>query len=569
MGRRSARLWLAVLVCLLLTACGGAAEPGRRTTTPRPTPPVTDITPPPPTTTAAPQSRPNVLVIETDDMRTDDLRFMPHVRRLVRDRGLSFENSFAPYPLCCPSRASFLTGEYAHNHHVYSHEDPFGFAAFRDRRTIATVLQGSGYRTGLVGKYLNGYGEQALRPSGRSSLRYVPPGWTRWRGASDHVWSPLDRIHGGTYDYFDLVENVDGRIRSFPGRYTTDVTAAQTRRMTDRFGRGDDPWFVWWTPVAPHHGTPVEPDDPPPSRRTDGFTTTWVTPARPDWVKGRFDREVTHGAGTPARRPAEADVSDKPRFLRNQPGLTAAERDAETAVTRQRAESLFVLDVQVGRTLSRLSENGQLADTIVVFTSDNGYYLGEHRKRQGKINLHEPSLRVPLLMAGPGIPVGRRYDPVTTVDLAPTLAAWAGTRMPRADGTDLGPLIEGGDRGWTRAVVTEGMMPEPVYRARHALGRSPLNTRGLRLGRWKLTRYSTGETELYDLRRDPLELHSLTRDPAYARVLGQLKALFRERRDCAGRQCLAPLPPRWRLTPAANARLTRAQVRATERYYGS
>ena len=98
------------------------------------------------------------------------------------------------------------------------------------------------------------------------------------------------------------------------------------------------------------------------------------------------------------------------------------------------------------------------------------------------------------------MPQGRRYDPVSTVDLAPTLASYAGVRMPGADGIDLRPLIEQGDRGWDRAIVTEGMMPEGRYAEKHRLGPSPLNTRGLRLGRWKITRYSSGEAELYDLR---------------------------------------------------------------------
>ena len=199
-------------------------------------------------------------------------------------------------------------------------------------------------------------------------------------------------------------------------------------------------------------------------------------------------------------------------------------------MTRQRAESLYALDVQIRRTYAHLRKIGELENTVIAFTSDNGYYLGEHRKRTGKINLHEPSLRVPLLIAGPGVPRGRRYDPVTTVDLAPTLAAYAGTRMDRADGTSILPIIRG-DQGWDRAVVTEGMMGFGRYAEEFALGRSPLDTRGLRLGRWKLTRYSTGETELYDLLTDPLELRNLARRPAHAETLrehaGPLRALPR------------------------------------------
>ncbi len=295
--------------------------------------------------------------------------------------------------------------------------------------------------------------------------------------------------------------------------------------MITGFSKTRAPWFVWWTPTAPHHGLPVEPDDPAPTRRRDGEFSSWDTPGRPDWVKGRFDRRITHGSGTPSSGSAEKIIKDKPNYLRKQPELTAAEKAAETEVTRQRAESLFALDVQVRRTYAHLRKIGELENTVIAFTSDNGYYLGEHRKRTGKITLHEPSLRVPLLIAGPGVPRGRRYDPVTTIDLAPTLAAYAGTKIDRADGTSLLPVIRG-DQGWDRAVVTEGMMGFGRYAEEFELGRSPLDTRGLRLGRWKLTRYSTGETELYDLLTDPLELRNLARAPAHAGTLRTLLDLY-------------------------------------------
>ena len=519
--------------------------------------------------TKSPDQQPNVLVIETDDMRWGDLRWMPAVRRLIQRRGLSFENSFAPYPLCCPSRSSFLSGQYAHNHHVYTHLEPYGFAAFRDQHSIATVLQAAGYQTALVGKYLNGYGEQYLR-SGEPSLHYEPPGWDQWYAGSDHLWD-FDDPHygGGTYSYNHLVQNINGEIHDFPGRYSTDVVAEQTRSVITGFSKDPAPWFVWWTPTAPHHGLPVEPDDPAPTRRQDGEFSEWDTPGRPAWVKGRFDREITHGSGTPASGSAEEDVTDKPYYLRRLPELNAAEKAAETEVTRQRAESLYALDVQVRGTIRHLRDLGQLDDTIIVFTSDNGYYLGEHRKRTGKVTLHEPSLRVPLLIAGPGVPHGRRYDPVTTIDLAPTLAAYAGTTMSGADGTSLLPIVHGRDRGWNRPVVTEAMMGFGRYAEEFQLGRSPLDTRGLRLGRWKLTRYSTGEVELYDLLTDPLELNNLRKVPEYAGKLKQLLRLYDRYHDCRGAECRAELPKKWRLTAAESRSLTDHQVRATHTYFGS
>jgi arylsulfatase A-like enzyme len=262
------RMLAAAFVAAALVGCGAADDGAQlRPTQAGPDGPL--LTPLRPRLTEKPQQPPNVMVIEADDMRWDDVRWMPHVRALLRRKGLSFENSFAPYPLCCPSRASLLTGRYAHNHHVYSHVDPFGFRSFRDRRTLATVLQQAGYRTALVGKYLNGYGEQSILGTGVSSLHYVPPGWTQWLAGSDHHWHAGDPFVGGTYDYFDLVQNVNGRIMASSGRYSTDVLAEQTRGLVERFGRHREPWFIWWTPVAPHHGSPLEADDPGTTPRGD------------------------------------------------------------------------------------------------------------------------------------------------------------------------------------------------------------------------------------------------------------------------------------------------------------
>jgi N-acetylglucosamine-6-sulfatase len=264
----------------------------------------------------------------------------------------------------------------------------------------------------------------------------------------------------------------------------------------------------------------------------------------------------------------EPDLGDKPRYLRKSPPLTDADRAALTEVTRQRAESLHVLDQGVARTLARLRATGQADRTVVVLTSDNGYYLGEHGKRQGKITLHEPSVRVPLLMAGPGVPQGHRYDPVTTIDLSATLAAWAGVRLPRVDGTDLRSTVEHGDQGWTRPVVLEGRMLEPTYlRAsdRRALF-GGLGALGIRTGRWKYVRYASGEHELFDLRRDPLELESIADPPP--RLARLLDRTWRRSVGCAGQECRDPLPEELQLTADEGRRVTRLQEAALDRYYG-
>jgi arylsulfatase A-like enzyme len=252
------------------------------------------------------------------------------------------------------------------------------------------------------------------------------------------------------------------------------------------------------------------------------------------------------------------------------PELTEDERVALTTVTRQRAEALHALDRQIGLMVDDLRATGQLERTVIAFTSDNGYYLGEHRKRQGKIELHEPSLRVPFLIAGPDISQGRRYDPITTVDLAPTFAALAGIApVPGADGVDMTPVIAGGDRGWNRPVVTEGVMGEyPRLSGREGFG-SALNTRGIRLGRWKLIEYSTGESELYDLGADPLELENLAGEPAYTQVLAELRELWLGYEDCAGAECAAALPEKWRTSVERTRVITDNEARQVAAYFGA
>ena len=511
--------------------------------------------------------RPNVLVITADDMRADDLQWMPRTRHLLADRGITFRNSFAPDPLCAPSRASFLTGRYVHNHRVLGIERPYGFRSFNDSSTLGTRLRRAGYRTALVGKYVNGYGEARTFRRHQPSLSYVPPGWTQWWGS---VWRSDQWPGGGTYDYEHLTSNVNGRLRTWPGRYTTDVTAGQTQDLVRGFGSASPkrPWFIWWTPVAPHAGVPNESDDPGTIPRSDGTPELWATPARPAWVEHRFDAVITHGAGTPPNRSAERDVSDKPHYIRAYPPLSALEKRAERDVTRQRAEALYVLDVQIGHTLTTLRRSGQASRTIVVLTSDNGYYLGEHRKRIGKTTLHEPSIRVPLLVAGPGIPHGVRYDPATVEDLAVTVAGWAGTSLVRADGHSLQGTIAHGDRGWTRPVVLEGLITTSAYStgtAGRALMRG-LDTSGIRTGRYALIRYSTGETEVYDLSRDPLELHSLS-GPRSEDLRRLLTRTWRQYAACAGAQCRATLPAELRTATTQNRWIADHQSQETHRYY--
>ena len=249
---------------------------------------------------------PNIVVVMADDMRVDDLQFAPHVRRLIGKDGLTFENSFAPFPLCCPARASFLTGQYAHNHHVYWHEKPYGYAAFDDSRTLATSLQSAGYATAFIGKYLNGYGPDTSKVSGRRSYKYVPNGWTDWLAAFEDPGVP--GIHGGTYYYWDTPYNVNGTVdNKYAGRYQTNVVGDFSVGIAERYHRNPKPFFMYVSYVAPHHGGPRDSDDPGPVKDRNGRWRHYESPSRPDWVKGRFDRAITRASGMPrSGGPAEA-----------------------------------------------------------------------------------------------------------------------------------------------------------------------------------------------------------------------------------------------------------------------
>ncbi|MGH3444812.1 MAG: sulfatase family protein [Nocardioidaceae bacterium] len=496
--------------------------------------------------------RPNIVVIMTDDARDDDLRFMPNVRRLIEDQGVRFVNTFSPQPLCCPARASFLTGQYSHNHHVWSHVAPFGFRALRDQQTLPVWLHQAGYDTVFLGKYLNGYGEQTRR-NGQPSLHYVPPGWTDWRGSIDGGDKESRQLDGGTYRYFDTTLNVNGRLEPHQGQYQTFLFSRIAQDVFRAQARSPHPFFAWLSFVAPHHGLPHEADDPGYMRRSNGHRERFRSPARPRWVRGRFDAAIPHAPGYHG----EPDVAGKPFFIRDLPPLTAAERHAIREDARQRAESLSLVDDEVASLVQVLKRTGQLDNTYLVFTSDNGYFLGEHRMRQGKILPYEPSLRVPLVIRGPGIPAGQvRTDPFITPDFAPTFLQIAGAaRNPIIDGVSMLGVAEHGDRGWRRGVLTE-TGPRAVRGGRSATaesdnflverrGPSPLRfSQGVRTGSYLYVEHASRERELYDLRTDERELHNLVHQPRERRVVHALAHQLDRLRNCVGLACDVPLP-RW------------------------
>ena len=442
-------------------------------------------------------ARPNVVVIETDDQTAADLASMPQTQRLIGDEGVTFANSFVSLSQCCPSRATFLTGQYAHNHAVRSTEPPFGgFGAFEDSESLAVWLRRAGYETSLVGKYLNQYG--------KDDPTYVPPGWSDWHGL----------LGPSTYRFQGFAASDGGRARHYPGSYQTDVLTARSEQFVQRSASAGRPFFLWTTYVAPHLGGPRDLFAP------QGFGTTVPSPLFANAFTGT----------TMPRTPAfdEADVSDKPAAIRNRRRLNPREHALLDNVWRERQQSLLSVDQGVRRIVRALERAGVLDDTLLVFTSDNGYLIGEHRVRESKVLPYEPSIRVPLLMRGPGIPRGvTRSQLVWNGDLAPTILEATGARAAwPTDGMSLLPFARDPSARSGRDILLEGpSLPRT--------GGKPQFT-GLRTAGHLYAEYRSGEVELYDLRRDPYELRNLAGTPVIAPLQRELAARLERLRDCAG-----------------------------------
>jgi arylsulfatase A-like enzyme len=444
---------------------------------------------------AAAQARPNVLVIESDDQDVESMRVMKNVNSLIGARGATFANSFVNYSLCCPSRATFLTGQYMHNHQVVSNHRPNGgfdrFEALHAHNNLAVWLQRAGYTTALIGKYLNEYTDQWP----------VVPGWSEWHAAPEGY---------GVYDYVINNGGTPTRYGERPSDFKDDVLTKKAVNFVDRRAPQTRPFFLWLTYTAPHWAPP----DPNPNPPTNCRHAAKPAP--------RFAHAFDHA---PLPRPPnlnEADMSDKPQAMRYLGYLSQARIAGVAREYRCELESLLSVDAGVKRLVAALRARGELGNTLIVYTSDNGYFHGEHRIVADKQHVYEESIRVPLEMRGPGIPRGVKINPpVINADLAPTIVDAANARARlRMDGRSLLPVV--GDPSIDRN--RELLVEEPSFKA-------------IRTTHYLYARHRTGEEELYDLRRDPFELQSRHADPAYAGVKAALAKRLAQIRGCAGSSC--------------------------------
>jgi N-acetylglucosamine-6-sulfatase len=440
-------------------------------------------------------AKPNVVVIMTDDQTAAQMRALPRTRRLIGRTGVDFKDFYVTDPLCCPSRATFLTGEYAHNSGVTSNRGPDGLPALRESDTLAPWLDDAGYRTAFVGKYLDGYG--------LDDPEQVPPGWTEWHALTDPT----------TQNYYDYELNDNGAIHHYgsaPDDYKTRVLGHLSVAAINHAARGDRPLFLYVGFNAPHAPS---------------------TPAPRD--------AGSYADATPPDTPAfdEADVSDKPPFIRNQPRLDADALARIDSRNEKALESLTEVDRQVSKIVAALRDKGELGNTYLMFTSDNGYLDGEHRVEFGKLLAYDPSSRLPLLVRGPGIPNHANSEAlVGNVDLAPTIAAIAAAKpSAEVDGRSLIPFATAPERRDDRPLLIES----PVRDRSTDYGYPYAAIRSDRY--LYVSYYSIGEEELYDLRKDPYELDNLASDRAYTETKQALILRLDGLRDCAGRDCEQPL----------------------------
>jgi N-acetylglucosamine-6-sulfatase len=511
---------------------------------------------------SAATSDPNVILITTDDQTLKDMSALPTVSSTIGGSGVTFKKDYDSYPLCCPSRVTMLTGQYAHNHQVLGNGEPAGgYGRFlpKDSSTLPVWMRAAGYRTIHIGKMPNGYGFP-----GQTPLDYVPPGWSEFYGYRTNDTNPLPL--GGTIpcspsSYFDfcLNEDPDGRDGPLPverveytgqGQYQTDV---YRDKAVARIGQH----------FQDHPGQPLF------------MEVMFFANHTPDLAAPR-----TAGANALAQLPKdkgfnEKDIKDKPKWLRKQAknpmknGLIADILQRH----RERLDTLLAMNDAVGAIVNKLAAEGKLGSTDIIFTSDNGYSQGQHRIHQGKYVPYEPSSHVPLLMRGPGIPAGTSSNElVMNVDIVPTILE-IGHASPSiaVDGRSFLPiakdprkhsrrplLLETGDvtgtlarasaanaMGTSVATVTKktgNLDQDPPASSSIGPGLFAPRYKAIRTTRYLYVKWADSSRELYDMKSDPFQLDSKWKNARYKGVRKWIGKRLGPLSKCAGASCRRKLP---------------------------
>ena len=536
---------------------------------------------------------PSFVVIQTDDQTLDELyaaftpfpgagelRAMPNTLDLIAKRGMTFNRYNVSYPLCCPSRVSLMTGRYAHNTGVKGNVQPnggyFGFS-FRGayEHNIATWLQGAGYRTIHIGKFLNGYGDEPY-----SDGRNVPPGWNAWHtmlNADTHHYFYGYTLNNngelspeGAYGESGSWETREYGLRDEEGCpfapvagrpcvYATDVFNWQAREEMLATPAGQ-PFYLQLDYTAPH-GDFRRPAGPEPAPRHN------------NWFKGvRLPHNRSEGLD-------EGNVSDKPYFIREAPHLTPTDKHVYRVYYDKQLESLRSVDDGVKEIIDTLGQLHRLRNTYVLLTSDNGFFFGEHRLIGGKFLAYEPATHLPFLIRGPGIKPDTSTGELTAnIDITPTILDLAGVEPDKSvDGRSLVPFLRDPELRSRRPILFESFVETNDVEANGAIASSgegdggrpggngstgrrepeagisstdahasilapPLNYEGIRLGPYKYIAWPSGEKELYNVNKDPNELNNIVKVPNYYPIRNFLHRQLRRFENCVGRECREVTP---------------------------
>jgi N-acetylglucosamine-6-sulfatase len=491
-------------------------------------------------------TRPDIVIIQTDDQTLSDLyalytepttgqqiAVMPNTLSLLAAQGITFNRYYVSNPLCCPSRATLLTGRYSHNTGVLTNFFPSGgYYKFDLTNNLAMWLHNAGYATSHVGKFLNQYGDN--NPS------EVPPGWDDWHtvigdarlfyGYKTNDNGTVSEPHGTydevsqTYDEKDPSGCPDNPPPLGQCNYLTDVITEDALDAIRKFG--PNPFYLQVDYTTPH-GDIVTPGGPEPAPRHAGTFPGIQAPRVPSFN--------------------EYDMSDKPAFVRHNPRLGFGKIDYIDRRYEQRLEALRAVDEGVGKIVTQLSASLDLGNTYIFFISDNGFFQGEHRFDSAKFLPYEPSNHMPLLIRGPGIlPGSRTGELAANVDLAPTILELTGaTATTRIDGRSLVRFFHDPAKRTKRPILLEGFTGTgeagAALRAGTSVAASPRDYEGVRVGRYKYVQYASGAKELYDLKRDPYELHSRHIDPRYRIVKRWLRGVLARLEFCRARRCKRPV----------------------------
>jgi len=443
----------------------------------------------------------NIVFIITDDQRADTIWAMENVKKELANKGTTFTNAIVTTPLCCPSRSGLFTGFNAYDTNVMNNFAPKGGATtFDDTNTIALELQKNGYKTAMIGKYLNNYFE-VLAP-------YIPPGWDTFINVEKGNWFKYDYVRGSSSSSSPST----GQILHST-EYNTYFIRDEALKFIDN--NADKPFFLYWSPKAPHGPATAAPED--------------------------LNKFLDYKYESPNLY--ETDVSDKPEYVRNKEYEDTDEEKDEAGkdFPIKQLQSIQAVDRSIKEIINKLEEKNLLDKTIIIFAGDNGYMWGEHGLWK-KGPPYEESIKVPLIIKTPTSKKSTSEEIVAMNIDVPTTILWYAGINKKTGGLNLNQLIENKKSEWRKGTVMQYWGNRPYDKESKNTGTT--DWAGYRTKDMKYIEYVTGEKEFYDLSKDPYELENQINNPSYQKAIEEFSKILNEQ---AGITLLSSVPPKAKL----------------------